>query len=244
MAPRTNQKKISTTANSSRSTRKRSTSKLKKATAQDEFPISHAMLRQMYDAMVESRLWARDNRFKMAMSEATVVPAALSLRSRDVLSGPADNRILYPVRDPGVGIIPFDLAGVELACINVCKSRKQSVVLSFVKEDAFDSSGFDLFLKKAQAKRWPLIIVVPSNRFHQPHAEIPEIAVDGHDPIAVYRVVSESIRRARNGFGTSVIHTHSGHAVAARDGVNDPLDRFERYLAAKGLTTDRLHVSH
>src|SRR5512146_287059 len=81
-----------------------------------EFPISNSMLRAMYDAMVESRLWAQSRNLVPAISEATAVPSALVLHRTDTLAVPPDGRTLYPVSHLGTTILPLDPAGVQAAC--------------------------------------------------------------------------------------------------------------------------------
>ncbi|MFZ0746035.1 MAG: thiamine pyrophosphate-dependent enzyme [Terracidiphilus sp.] len=70
----------------------------------------------------------------------------------------------------------------------------------------------------------------------------PVITVDGSDAVAVYRVASESINRARLGRGPTLIECSSlGHepgtekANGARRTARDPIDAMETYLMGKGL---------
>jgi len=57
---------------------------------------------------------------------------------------------------------------------------------------------------------------------------IPCIAVDGNDVVAVYRVASESIARARQGCGPTLIQCKRLQA-------DDPILNMEKYLIGKGL---------
>ena len=99
-------------------------------------------------------------------------------------------------------------------------------------------------LQDAQDRLWPLVSIALTNGFFNPRSTIPEIDVDGHDAVAIFRVVSESLRRARNRSGPAIIHAHDATKTQLPDPLGDPLIRFERYLSAKGLTTQRLHVVH
>lgn len=74
------------------------------------------------------------------------------------------------------------------------------------------------------------------------HFGVPTIQVDGNDVVAVYRVASESIARARRGQGPTVIDCIS--VVADDDaasqngrlaGSSDPIVIMETHLAGKGL---------
>ncbi len=66
---------------------------------------------------------------------------------------------------------------------------------------------------------------------------VPAITVDGRDAVAVYRVASESIHRARSGRGPTLIECKgagNGSNGATR-GEQDPIDTMEAYLTRKGL---------
>src|SRR5512146_771924 len=93
-----------------------------------EFPISNSMLRAMYDAMVESRLWAQSRNLVPAISEATAVPSALVLHRTDTLAVPPDGRTLYPVSHLGTTILPLDPAGVQAACDSATRKGRGAVI--------------------------------------------------------------------------------------------------------------------
>ncbi len=63
---------------------------------------------------------------------------------------------------------------------------------------------------------------------------LPAIPVDQHDAVAIYRVAFESIQRARNGGGPTLIHCIPFH-VNSRQQAQDPLAIMEHYLTGKGL---------
>ncbi len=83
---------------------------------------------------------------------------------------------------------------------------------------------------------------------------VPAVRVDGNDVIAVYEVVRAAVERARSGGGPTFIecltyrigaHSTSDDPTRYRSneeverwGRRDPIERFHRYLVAKGLTTD------
>jgi acetoin:2,6-dichlorophenolindophenol oxidoreductase subunit alpha len=73
---------------------------------------------------------------------------------------------------------------------------------------------------------------------------VPVITVDGSDVVAVYRVACESIARARQGRGPTLIQCVAGsssglngsdHGSDELAGVSDPILTMESYLAGKGL---------
>lgn len=75
---------------------------------------------------------------------------------------------------------------------------------------------------------------------------LPHIPVDGNDVVAIYRVASESIGRARKGRGPTVIDCQDfpfGGSGAGKAGVKvhaDALTNMETYLRNKGLFTREL----
>jgi acetoin:2,6-dichlorophenolindophenol oxidoreductase subunit alpha len=64
---------------------------------------------------------------------------------------------------------------------------------------------------------------------------VPGITVDGNDVVAVYRVAEESVRRAREGHGPTLIDCK---IVPARD----PLTFMEGYLKKRGMWSDKWHA--
>jgi TPP-dependent pyruvate/acetoin dehydrogenase alpha subunit len=70
---------------------------------------------------------------------------------------------------------------------------------------------------------------------------IPIIPVDAHDVVAIYRVAHESIQKARQGVGPTIIEATAFPSATADRGrlsdleTNDPIGKMQNYLAAKGL---------
>ncbi len=60
----------------------------------------------------------------------------------------------------------------------------------------------------------------------------PGIIVDGTDAVAVWRVAQESVHRARNGSGPTLVDCRS-------DASRDPLEHMERYLKTRHLWDDQ-----
>jgi hypothetical protein len=201
------------------------------------------MLRVMYDAMVESRLSLQSQNLIPVISEATAIAAAAALHRTDTLAAPADGRTLYPVPHPETTIIPLDLVKIISAC-RLARRKRSGAVIAICPEKIFRSPEIQQLLEDAHDRVWPLISIALSDDFFNPRSTIPEIDVDGHDAVAVFRVVSESLRRARNHRGPVIIHAHDATKTRTHDPLGDPLLRFERYLSAKGLTTRKLHAAH
>jgi TPP-dependent pyruvate/acetoin dehydrogenase alpha subunit len=65
--------------------------------------------------------------------------------------------------------------------------------------------------------------------------QIPGIVVDGNDVVAVYRVAEESVRRAREGHGPTLIDCKI-------DPSRDPLSFMEDYLKKRDMWSDKWHA--
>jgi pyruvate dehydrogenase E1 component alpha subunit len=64
---------------------------------------------------------------------------------------------------------------------------------------------------------------------------VPGITVDGNDVVAVYRVAEESVRRAREGYGPTLIDCKI-------DPARDPITFMEGYLKKRSLWSDKWHA--
>lgn len=202
------------------------------------------MLRQIYDCMIESRLWARSRGFTSTISEATAVPAALSVKPSDVFAAPADGRTLYPVAHTQTAVIAYDPSHLHSALAQRRARHRNGIALAVMTEFEYDSAATRSLIANAHQNLWPIVFVVLSDRLFDPGAPVIEIDVDGHDAVAVFRVISESLRRARNGRGPAVIHAHGASTPLSSNSLGDPLSRFQAYLTAKGLSTEKIHVLH
>jgi hypothetical protein len=202
------------------------------------------MLRQMYDSMIESRLWAQSKGFAPVISEATAVPAALALKGTDILAAPADGKTLYPIAQKETSILAYDPDLLRKSLQKLRSKHRHAIALALLTETAFDSDSTADLLAEAHENLWPIVFIVLTDRAFDPAASVVEIDVDGHDAVAVFRVVSEAIRRARNGRGPAVIHAHGSTGLLSAETLGGPLARFQAYLNAKGLSTERIHVLH
>lgn len=64
---------------------------------------------------------------------------------------------------------------------------------------------------------------------------LPILAVDGEDAVAVYRVMQESVIRARYGGGPAVLWAVTTPPATALPRSRQPLTRLERYLAVRNI---------
>jgi TPP-dependent pyruvate/acetoin dehydrogenase alpha subunit len=138
-------------------------------------------------------------------------------------------------------------AQLQIACgaAFAWKSMAPGKVVSvFCRASAVPSNGWREVLAFCSGQRLPLVLMAyePSagpnlldEMSRGAHVQgVPLLTVDGLDAVAVYRVVFESLVRARQGRGPTLIVCRTGAYVTNRPG--DPLRRMENYLLHKGLS--------
>ncbi len=153
--------------------------------------------------------------------------------------------------------------GVALAC-KVAKNR--GIAVAFCDDGAESLDGWRDTLAFAGRHDLPILFVHRSDARRRQEDDsdlelgeggghktqawgVPAITVDGNDAVAVYRVASESIARARLGRGPTLIecgvyplhgpagnHRKNGRRLEA----HDPISAMEIHLARKGLFSERL----
>jgi TPP-dependent pyruvate/acetoin dehydrogenase alpha subunit len=139
---------------------------------------------------------------------------------------------------------PFNL-GTGLALAHRLE-KKRTVVVALCAREASPPDGGREAMKFAGIHKLPIIYVKsasaleygPGNRnpaleelsFMARDCGFPAIIVDGNDAVAVWRVAQESIHRARNGAGPTLIECET-HALQA----SDPLAQMEQYMRRRGV---------
>ena len=94
----------------------------------------------------------------------------------------------------------------------------------------------EIFLTAA-GQSLPVLYVVEGEVYREEvFGSVPVIRVDGADTVAVYRVAHESIRRAREGGGPTIMECI---ASSGKNEQQDPLAKLEDYLTGKGLFRPR-----
>ena len=83
----------------------------------------------------------------------------------------------------------------------------------------------------------PAIDFSSMSRFARRH-HLPVLTVDGEDAVAVYRVMQESVLRARQGGGPSVLWAvmTPGRSLATLPRSSQPISRLRSYLAARKIS--------
>jgi len=123
--------------------------------------------------------------------------------------------------------------------------KKQNVVVAFCEKEIVWLDPWHEALKFAGVHKLPILYVVKSGppngqppvgqpayleqfSFMARDHGFPGIIVDGRDVVAVWRVAQESIHRARNGAGPTLIDCRTESA-------RDPLEHMEHYMRKRNL---------
>jgi len=218
--------------------------------AQDGFSlISNQKLLELYATMVKCRLL--DERIR---AECTRIQAAgnvaLPTRGREaaiagvLMDTLSDDTVAAPPMD----LIPLFVQGTSLKKLFriLQKGRPAPYVTAAVADQPKDnkkirvvvSGGGDAeqrswteALRLASLHRPPTIFLCWKPR-KIPALDFPIMTVDASDVVAVYRVASESIAHARQGFGPTFIECQHWQGA---DATRNPLLNMEKYLDRKGL---------
>jgi pyruvate dehydrogenase E1 component alpha subunit len=133
---------------------------------------------------------------------------------------------------------PFNVGtGIALA---YKLQKKQGVVVALGNQEA-SLDGAREALKLAGSGKLPVVYVIKNSSegaAYAPHLKavsllaraggFPGVIVDGQDVVAVWRVAQESVHRARNGGGPTLIDCRM-------DATRDPLAHMEHYLRKRSL---------
>jgi TPP-dependent pyruvate/acetoin dehydrogenase alpha subunit len=122
-------------------------------------------------------------------------------------------------------------------------SRKPIVNLAIVGSTANKSDNFwESSVQFAGSRQLGIVYLIctaaDSNHDLRGRAltfQVPGITVDGNDVVAVYRVAEESVRRAREGHGPTLIDCKIDHA-------RDPLAFMEDYLKKRDMWSEKWHA--
>jgi TPP-dependent pyruvate/acetoin dehydrogenase alpha subunit len=186
----------------------------------------------------------------------------LSARPNDITAAhlaPAGKKLATTATRPTTGTLPpvpnlpARLPLCAAAARGLQAAATGALVLAFTQA-ATDEPGWLAALEWAQQAHLPLIFVCadPTTTRPRPHtrkstldfASITRLAartklailtVDGEDAVAVYRVMQESVMRARLGGGPAVIWAIMPSATARPTRSTQPIARMEQYLAARKI---------
>lgn len=150
---------------------------------------------------------------------------------------------LGSIHRPSLPEDPFNL-GTGIALAHKLQ-KKHNVVVAFCEKEILSLDPWHEALRFAGVHKLPILYVVKSGAPNElPSAGqpayleqlsfmardygFPGIIVDGRDVVAVWRVAQESIHRARNGSGPTLIDCRTESA-------RDPLEHLEHYMRKRNL---------
>jgi hypothetical protein len=161
---------------------------------------------------------------------------------------------------PPIAEFPSRLALCAAAAKGLQATGADAVLLSFTQAGASEP-GWQAALAWAHAAQLPLILACADPMFDRPagksspasltfpaisrlarRIKLPILTVDGEDAVAVYRVMQESVLRARTGGGPAIIWAIlSPPATASRKlpRAAQPVARLGSYLAARNISLPR-----
>ncbi|HEX4006732.1 MAG TPA: thiamine pyrophosphate-dependent enzyme [Acidobacteriaceae bacterium] len=220
--------------------------------------ISDAKFRQLYGLALRLHLVARRHKGAGALLAAHV--AALAGTAADLRDG--DALIVNEIAGMGAaldaelpgswmrahnGAAPMDRVVEAVAGAAGHRMRKSGgVAVIFVRRDGA-GPVMDEAVRLADRGKLPVLFVeegagAPESgarakkQGSAPGLEMPAIAVDAQDVIAMYRVAHESIARAREGSGpTRIVCVDAAAGQERQAKFEDAVEHLEHWLAARGL---------
>ncbi|MDR3748186.1 MAG: thiamine pyrophosphate-dependent enzyme [Acidobacteriota bacterium] len=206
----------------------------------------HELLRKLYSGMLKRQLEAGESRGigkqrSAAQHIAVLVGATAELDGEDTVIAPGDNAA-------GNQPDPFKLAtGMALSC----RLEKRRQVAVAIRYDANEIEPWHEAFRFAGIHKLPVIFVLSNDAadlsFIEKHSNVfddvglmareygfPGVIVDGNDVVAIWRVVQESIHRARVGAGPTLVECQIG-----LPGSQEPLAHLEHYMRARNAWDER-----
>jgi TPP-dependent pyruvate/acetoin dehydrogenase alpha subunit len=184
-----------------------------------------------------------------------VLAPAASAHSEAAAIEAAHKNILFPSTETDFPEFVRERASAALA------AKNGAVVAVFIRPGAPSLAQWRKTMGAAAAKRLPIVF---AHYIHQPRENgstsrpknsealfnnLPSIAVDAYDPVAVYRVAYEASVRARQFRGATllqcIIQSQSAVASQTRSDsplvekvITDPIASMETYLKSKGINPE------
>ena len=183
--------------------------------------LNTRVLRRLYDITLRARILRRAH--DAAVHDAVLAGITVRLKPTDLVVTSADNAILEQLRPSRPGPQPADaprnvlIAHAPAAGLGVASGlalawrvqRGSNVVLWLGRAERRALDDWHQVMRSAGEMSLPIIFVVDASRKGPPVAAepfgFPTINVDAGDPIAVYRVTEEAIKRARRRLGATLI---------------------------------------
>jgi TPP-dependent pyruvate/acetoin dehydrogenase alpha subunit len=205
--------------------------------------ISDEKFRELYAAllqctMLDDRLQSTSGYERWTGREAGTAGVVACLRSGDsvtptprgILAGYLQNDSLMPAQ----GMVRTVVEQISAATGDALRHKLEKLAnVTVVFTAACEMNQTDQIFATAGTQSLPVLYVLEGGTsLADVWAGLPVIRVDGSDAVAVYRVAHESIRRARDGGGPTIMECAmwSGH-----DEPQNSLTKLETYLTGKKL---------
>ncbi len=231
--------------------------------------LPHAKLRELHKLMVRTCELERKQRSALGAREAVLAATAIHLQPGDLLCGTSTDTTLQALAPSGKskklsGYVapPVDsrLSAATALARGLQLANTDGLLLAFASAGSSEP-GWQQALTWANQEQIPLILAcIDATGGKPPRAassaksapltwaamvrfakdlHLPILAVDGEDAVAVYRVMQESVIRARYGGGPAVLWAVTTPPGTALTRSRQPLARLERYLAVRGIKLRR-----
>jgi len=206
----------------------------------------HDLLRKLYSGMLKRQMKAGENggggkQSAVARPIAVIVGATAELGADDTVVAPGGNAA-------GNRPDPFKLATGMALAYRLEKRRQVVVAICY---GANEIEPWHEAFRFAGIHKLPVVFVLSNNAadlsFIEKHCKVfddiglmaseygfPGVIVDGNDVVAIWRVVQESIHRARAGAGPTLIECQIG-----LEGSQEPLAHLEHYMRARNAWDER-----
>ncbi len=219
--------------------------------------LSELYLRVLRCRELEQQLTRRKRGAKFGVREALLAATSMQLLPGDVLCGEAGDdsaEALAPVGKDGKAAgwlaVPVKerLAGCVGAARGITASVAGGLVLAYTRA-GFAEPGWAEAMAWALEQRLPVVFVCEdavgggkagtlswaAMQSVAKRLRLPILAVDGADAVAVYRVMQESVIRARLSDGPAVIWAVTSAKSAKVTRSQQPLGRLQQYLKTRQI---------
>jgi TPP-dependent pyruvate/acetoin dehydrogenase alpha subunit len=188
----------------------------------------------------------------LAPSQRAFAPCfAKGLPLNAIVSSFLGQRTASRPRYSALNVVPPSLsAGKQLEraleAAKVCKGKRNKNVVIVFSSDAVDAAGdLESAMMLAGKKKLPILFVCDTRVGNDDRVlrvkgyDLPAVAVEDDDAVAVYRVVTEALAHARRGSGPTLIECKpwpfDDRGSGKRAPAKHPIGKMEKYLAGKGL---------
>jgi len=188
----------------------------------------------------------------LAPSQGALTPCfAKGLPLTAILSASLGRRVAPRPRYSALNLVSPALSASKqleraLEAAKVCKAkRKKNVVIVFANDSSFAVNELERAMMLAAKRKLPILFVCETKSSADDRVvrakeyDLPAVAVEDDDAVAVYRVATEALAHARRGSGPTLIECRpwpcNDRGLGKPAPAKHPIGKMEAYLASKGL---------